>query len=339
MRVIVAFLLSGCVACFGDSEADLKLFEATRSCDVNGVGFALKQGANPNSAFQTKQLSFICNGCGEETEVSEKTCLAILEKLLDAGMKLNPHILFAPIANGYAQVVDVLVAHGIDPNTIIDGLSSVELAEYYGKPKVVAVLIKRGATPISRREAAQLRLVQCASSGDLAGLKMAILNGADINGKINDGSKALTVVVHYVPFRDAAAATKYLLENGADPDIDNENGDKPLHIIMNRTSYLLNRIEPNDTQSSLHPAYMSPANCKLAIEALLKAGAKVSARNRYGQTPLHIAAKYNNLWGAQKLIDSGAKLMDRDDSGKTPLDYAESAEMIKLLKSHGATEQ
>ena len=30
--------------------------------------------------------------------------------------------------------------------------------------------------------------------------------------------------------------------------------------------------------------------------------------------------------------------MPKDKIGKTPLDYAESAEMIKLLKSHGATE-
>jgi len=30
--------------------------------------------------------------------------------------------------------------------------------------------------------------------------------------------------------------------------------------------------------------------------------------------------------------------MDKDKEGKTPLDYAESGEMIKLLKSHGAKE-
>jgi hypothetical protein len=31
--------------------------------------------------------------------------------------------------------------------------------------------------------------------------------------------------------------------------------------------------------------------------------------------------------------------MPKDDKGKTPLNYAESAEMIKLLKAHGAREQ
>ena len=77
---------------------------------------------------------------------------------------------------------------------------------------------------------------------------------------------------------------------------------------------------------------------QLTIEALLKAGAHVSARDQFGRAPLHIAAEYNNLIGADMLIEAGAKLMDKDDKGKTPLDYAESAGMIKLLKSHGATE-
>ena len=58
-----------------------------------------------------------------------------------------------------------------------------------------------------------------------------------------------------------------------------------------------------------------------------------------GMTPLHVAAKYNNLEGAKMLIEAGAKIMPKDDTGKTPLDYAESTEMIKLLKSYGAKEK
>jgi ankyrin repeat protein len=56
-------------------------------------------------------------------------------------------------------------------------------------------------------------------------------------------------------------------------------------------------------------------------------------------TPLHIAAQKNNIVGAKMLIEAGSKIMPRDDKGKTPLDYAESVEMRKLLKAHGAKEQ
>jgi ankyrin repeat protein len=67
------------------------------------------------------------------------------------------------------------------------------------------------------------------------------------------------------------------------------------------------------------------------IKVLLQHGALVSARDYRGQTPLHIAAHDNNIVGATMLIEAGANVMPHDDKGKTPLDYAESAEMIKLL--------
>ncbi len=86
------------------------------------------------------------------------------------------------------------------------------------------------------------------------------------------------------------------------------------------------------------PSKGSDRLAQLVIEALLGAGAFVSVRDDNWRTPLHIAAEHNNLKGAQLLIKAGAKIMPKEKSGKTPLDYAESAEMIKLLKKHGAKE-
>jgi ankyrin repeat protein len=76
------------------------------------------------------------------------------------------------------------------------------------------------------------------------------------------------------------------------------------------------------------------------VEALLKAGAHVSSTTSYrDQTPLHIAAKMNNVAGATLLLKAAAKVMPKDADGKTPLDLATSGEMIRLLKSHGAVER
>lgn len=72
---------------------------------------------------------------------------------------------------------------------------------------------------------------------------------------------------------------------------------------------------------------------------LLKAGATVSGIDKDGMTPLHVAARLDNIMAAKILLREGAKVMPKDTSGKTPLDYAQSAAMIKLLKQNGATER
>ena len=80
-------------------------------------------------------------------------------------------------------------------------------------------------------------------------------------------------------------------------------------------------------------------NAAEIIQLLLKAGAHVSSTDTYKQqTPLHIAAILNNPISTKILLEAGAKVMPRDADNKTPLDYAESAEVIKLLKSYGAKE-
>ena len=58
-----------------------------------------------------------------------------------------------------------------------------------------------------------------------------------------------------------------------------------------------------------------------------------------GRTPLHVASRMDDRQVAELLIAAGARVMPRDAQGRTPLDYAESAEMIRLLKARGASER
>lgn len=66
------------------------------------------------------------------------------------------------------------------------------------------------------------------------------------------------------------------------------------------------------------------------IALLLATGADVNALNPYGQSPLHLAAKYGYASIAQMLLAAGAKVTLRNRAGQFAADLAEDAE----LKAH-----
>jgi len=326
------------------TSLDELLISAIERQDINAIQAALKDGANPNQITHTKKpftaigmcLLYFCN----YTNDGETQCLKVLHMLFGAGAKLQPQydngILFLPIGNGYSEVMELLINKGLDPSVKIDGVSLVELAESKGKDEVVSVLIKHGASSISNKEVAQLRLVECARDGDFIGYQDAIDKGASVHGRSKvSGETAITALTASLSFSgEKCAILKDLLSKGANPNEINEEWGTPLHSLMYYTSVPL-----QDKYADV-PHIQSERRASIAIiDMLLKAGAYVSGRNKNEQTPLHVAAQWNNLYGAKKLIEAGAKIMDRDNEGKTPLYYAKSTEMIKLLKDAGAKEK
>ena len=73
------------------------------------------------------------------------------------------------------------------------------------------------------------------------------------------------------------------------------------------------------------------------LEALGNNGVDVSLVDSDGKTALHTAAEFDNLTFAKGLLTVDG-LNIKDKNGKLPLNYAKSAEMIKLLKTHGVKE-
>jgi ankyrin repeat protein len=326
------------------ASLDEQLISAIQERDVNAIQAALKDGANPNQVMKTKNPTtviglWIMYSYDPGNENGESQCLKGLYMLFEAGAKFQPQYdndsLFLPIINGYSKVVELLINQGADPNAKDNQGTLIELAESYGKDEVVSILIKHGASPVSRQEAAQLRLVQCAKEGDFIGYQNALDKGASIHGisKIS-GETALTAATATSSFSgESCAIVKDLLAKGANPNERSGEWGTPLHNLMYYTSIILRDKYVNA------PRLQSERVAAISmIDMMLKAGANVSGRNKNDQTPLHIAARWNNLYGAKKLIEAGAKIMDKDKEGKTPLDYAESAEMIKLLKDAGAKE-
>lgn len=335
--LLILLTLGGLYA--SEIDADRLLFDSiiSRNLDVEGVKKALREGADPNCIWEKNHnlsalslLSFLsCSGGDRE---KERKCIQIALLLFNAGAKLqniygDRSILYTPIASGLYDFTELLLKNGASATQKIDGELPIEIAEKHGRSEIADLLVKYGAKPVGKDKSIQLRFIECASNSDVRCMKEYLQKGARVNGKDSQNVTALIAALRNPVYKiDQLMTVRFLLQQGADPNLQGNSKFKglsgiPLHIAIAMNIYTMK------SKSNL---------AELVIKELINAGAYVSGRDEMWRTPLHIAAQYNNYKGAQILIDSGAKIMDRDKEGRTPLDYAESAEMIKLLRQHGA---
>jgi uncharacterized protein len=246
---------------------------------------------------------------------AERKAVALLELLFEAGAQLRSYdstILQAAAIEGAKSVAKYLLDRGADPNGADNtGETPVILGTYYNHPDVVRLLVEYGAKPLDSIISTQIRFIGAAGRGDLILLKRELSGGAKVNSQSPDKKTALIEAVSYGHFR----VVRELLALGANPNLKGHN--------------------LGGLTTPLHAAVFQAE----IMQLLLKAGAHVSSTETYKQqTPLHIAAQFNKPISVKILLDAGAKVMPKDADGKTPLDYAESADVIKLLKSYGAKE-
>ena len=226
------------------------------------------------------------------------------------------------------KLVRLLIDRGASPTS--RNYTPTDLAKKYGQERVYDLLVSKGGIPVKPKEAAQLTLIEAAQDGDYERVQAAIKNGAVIDGFDAGRQTALAAALKFsIVLPEKAVTILWLLDHGADPNVKDKDGSSPLHNFIFWNKGTLNARQGTYPKES----------AELILARLLKAGAKISGVDEIGRTPLHVAAKNDNMRGAELLIEAGAKVMSRDKLGKAPLDYAESAAMIKLLKQNGATEQ
>lgn len=127
-----------------------------------------------------------------------------------------------------------------------------------------------------------------------------------------------------------------LVELGADVRLLNRRQDSVLHILIEYTD-----------------RYNNPSQQAAIFEFLMQHGAIIDAKNKLGQTPLHLAAEKLLPEIVQILVDGTANINAQDHQGRTPLMtvinrvmpvlknvyqgvYVKQAEMICLLIDLGA---
>ena len=85
------------------------------------------------------------------------------------------------------------------------------------------------------------------------------------------------------------------------------------------------------------PLHYAALNSEESVQAILAAGAKITARSVRGETPLHYAAKLESLSAAiLTLLTAGANAKAKNNQGKTPWDLVQKNEKLKNTEAYWA---
>jgi ankyrin repeat protein len=229
------------------------------------------------------------------------------------------------------------------------------------KVKLLVAALLLAAMNVAQAAGNELALL--VSNGKKAEALQQIAAGADVNAVRTDGSSALL----YAAYQGDADLVKALLDKGANPNLRNEYGAFPLSESVQQGSQaiidmlLAHKADPNLGNVESETALMVAARSGnlAAAQALLKAGAKVNAKETWGgQSAVMWAAAQSqtemlkllikngadvNAQGAMRLWDrrtlSEPRPKDMNKGGLTALLYAARegcTECIKILKDAGA---
>jgi len=154
-----------------------------------------------------------------------------------------------------------------------------------------------------------------------------IKRGANVNARTTDwpptrrhlmrlGDLSWVNFIGQTPFLRAAfsgdvAAMKLLLENGADPKIETEEGTTPLMAAAG-VNWVVAQSYTESEEASL-----------AAVKLCLDLGADVNHANSMGLTAVHGAANRGSDSILQFLADHGANMTAKDKEGRTPYVWAE----------------
>uniref|UniRef100_A0A3Q3AMY4 Ankyrin repeat and SOCS box containing 15b n=1 Tax=Kryptolebias marmoratus TaxID=37003 RepID=A0A3Q3AMY4_KRYMA len=201
------------------------------------------------------------------------------------------------------------------------------------------------ASAFSESDSRGWRPLHAAAAQLLPEILQAVLQAADLTleEQTKDGDTALTLAAE----AGRVENVKMLLKHGASPHNTNSRNESPLLIAVRQSSYdmVYSLIMGGafveqvclTKWTATHEA--AKAGCQAVLMLLLRHGAKITARNGHGVTPLGIAAEHGNTEALEILIQQGGDVNAQASNGDTVLyDAAGSGNLdcVELLLQHGA---
>jgi ankyrin repeat protein len=193
------------------------------------------------------------------------------------------------------------------------GNTPLHAAARHGDAAVVAMLLKAGASVRATNDKGRQPLHE---AGSVAVAVTLLKQGADPNAKAIDK----TTPLHAAASEGKLELAESLLARGAKVDAANDDGETPLHAAI-RTFSSSVTYGFGDQTKTVKRVDLAP-NATRMVSLLLERKANANAADRNGATPLHRAARANDIDLVRLLLSRKANANARDRDGRTPLAVA-----------------
>lgn len=242
-----------------------------------------------------------------------------VERLLDLGLALNATdaqgctALLRACGGGHVELVRRLLARGADPEIPAhSGATCLSVALTARQIDVVWALAENGVAMDQRLPGGITPLMIAAALGQDQAVGALLAHGADARATDGHGGSVLHALAQFGfgarESDEAVAAWDALLVAGADADAVNAVGETPLLLLLGAS------FEPG---TACREDVILPQ-----LDLLLRHGVDLSARERRGFGPLHLAALHGLGRVVRRLLAAGADPDLRDALNRRPAEIA-----------------